>query len=127
MPDAIARGAAEVVVAEGRAREAQDGKVFGHQPCLEQVEQRWDQLAVGQVAGGAKDDDGAGRGRPLLGRLSDFPVARADRYVQCHSGYPLTGAERTPVSWPSTRIAWPPNSFRSAASTRQENELRSRE
>ncbi len=53
------------LVAQGPARYADDGELLGQQVGLAQVKQRGQQLALGQIAGGAKDHQDPRIGNPL--------------------------------------------------------------
>ena len=52
-------------VAERAARHADDGELFGQQVGLKEVKERREQLALGEIARCAKDDENAGVGDAL--------------------------------------------------------------
>ena len=49
-----------LLVAQGLARRAHDGERRGEQPLQREVVQRWDELALGEIARAAEDDDRRG-------------------------------------------------------------------
>ena len=53
------------LIAQRAARHADDGELFGQQVGLAEVKERGQQLALGEVARGAKDDENAGVGNAL--------------------------------------------------------------
>ena len=52
-------------IAQRAARHADDGELFGQQIGLKEMKERGEQLALGEVAGGAEDDENAGLGDAL--------------------------------------------------------------
>ncbi len=68
---------AELVEAEVVDGHAEDGEFTGQESGLLQVVKRGDELAHGEIAGGAEDDHGARAGR--FARLFEFVVEFGDR------------------------------------------------
>ena len=64
LDDASAHVGGELI-AQRAARHADDGELFGQQVRLEEMKERGQQLALGQVARGAEDDENAGVGNAL--------------------------------------------------------------
>ena len=73
------------LIAEGAAGYADDGKLFGQQADLLEVEERGEELALGEIAGSAKDDHDARVG-DSLGTVGDLgKVFGADtHFYGCH-------------------------------------------
>ncbi len=72
-------------VAERAARDADDGELLGQKVRLPEMKERRQQLALGEVAGGAKDDEDGRIGNPLiaLGELRKILGAHS----HLHSGH----------------------------------------
>ena len=64
----LGHAAAEFFIAPRPAGATEHGELTGQAPLAEQLKQGRDQLAVGEVAAGAKDDDALGRDHPLLAK-----------------------------------------------------------
>ena len=110
--DRVLHRLAEAVVGARRPRRSDDREPLGQQvPEGERVERRH-QLAHGQVAGGAEDDDRARLGAPPERQALGERVRGADGGEAAHS------ADLT---------AWPPNWLRSAALTFAANDSSCRE
>ena len=72
-------------IAERAARDADDGELPGQKARLPEMKERRQQLALGEVAGGAKDDDDGRIGDPFiaLGELRKILGAHS----HLHSGH----------------------------------------
>jgi hypothetical protein len=88
----------ELLVGHAASGVPHDGEPLRQQTFDEQVIEGWQQLSAGQVPGRAEDHDGV-----RLGRLNGHQ--------------PSLGGGEAASSEPSCRMAWPPNSCRSAAMT----------
>ncbi len=82
-------------VGEIAAGDADDAKLFGEQAGLLQMKERGEQLALGQIAGGAEDDSDAGFGDVLLDLGRGLPdiLGRDSDFGGCHRCAPF-GDER---------------------------------
>src|SRR6185503_9972455 len=95
---------AELLVRELPSREADDRGPGMQELLLREAEERGDELPMGEIAGRAEDDEGAGGG----GAERDALLAE-----RIELGRGRSAAAGTHVVF----TAWPPNLCRSAAST----------
>src|SRR6185369_16855410 len=74
-------------------RDADDRELTRQEPVRLQVVERGEELALGQIPGGAEDDDGARSGHPQRARLGR------------HAGRPAMDAVACPAAGPSIPIS----------------------
>src|SRR5690606_14468870 len=111
---------AEALVGLLAAGRADDGEAVGEEPADGEGVERRHQLALGEVAGGAEDDERA--------RLRPPPQVQPgeERIVLEQRGHARVSPCRTSPSC-AARTAWPPNWLRSAAFTFAANDAGCRE
>jgi hypothetical protein len=77
-------------IAEGAAGYADDGEFFGQEAVLLEMKERGQQLALGQVAGGAEDHDDGGLGDAFALAGGNFgEIFRTDGHLRCGHGFCL--------------------------------------
>ena len=112
---------AELVVGQLAAGRADDGEVLGQQAAHGRRVQRRHQLALGQVAGRAEDDEDA--------RLGAAPELQAlcERVLLVRRRHQARRSWLAAFAFLTACTAWPPNWLRSAALTLAANDSSCRE